>query len=339
MTIVLLLSRLLPILLSVAYLTLAERGTLAAMHRRAGPDVSGLAGLMQPIWDGLKLALAEPILPVHASPVFLWSPTISFVLSQLVWAFLPLGAVAGVVDSTSMMLGIACLSSVSVFGVLLAGWSSFSRYAFLGGCRSCAGMVSYELPMSIVIVTLASVTRETAGMHSLSMSSFGLFQDVLPLAVPLGAALLLWCVLVLAESRRAPFDLPEAEAELVAGFNVEYSSLGFALFFLAEYASMAALCGITACAFLRGMTSPCPLAVLVVVFFFPLVWVRNSLPRYRPDQLMRLGWQVLLPLAIVFFVSHHTFSLCCDIVGCMLAALLPKETSWKLSSESERSPS
>jgi NADH:ubiquinone oxidoreductase subunit H len=315
MWIIALLLRLVPLLLCVAFLTLAERGVLGSMQRRAGPEVSGVWGLLQPFWDGLKLGLAEPILPSSASGLFLWAPVLSFVISQMIWAIIPMGTGFGVIDGVSSGLAVAGLSSVAVYGVLLAGWASNSKYAFLGGCRSAAGMVSYELPMGAVFVTLAALTRDITGMHSLAFSSFGVVNEVVWLALPLWPMVIAWFVLTLAEAKRAPFDLPEAEAELVAGYNVEYSSMGFALFFLAEYASMAAMAAVTALAFMHGTGAGLglPLAAKTVILFYPFIWVRNTLPRYRPDQFMRLGWKVFLPITLAFMVAHHTLFLSFDL--------------------------
>ncbi len=187
-------------------------------------------------------------------------------------------------DWTSGLLAVAGLSTLAVYGVLLAGWASNSKYAFLGGCRSAAGVISYELPVGVVTVTLAGLVRDATGVHSLSLVAFGVVNGQFWLVVPLWPLWLAWLVLNLAKTKRAPFDLPEAEAELVAGYNVEYSSMGFALFFLAEYASMVAMSALTAVVFLHDTHAGAglPLATLAVVLFFPFIWVRNTLPRYRP---------------------------------------------------------
>jgi len=299
-----------PVLLCVAFLTLAERQILASMQRRRGPQVSAAGGLAQPFWDGMKLGLKEPAMPSGSDgPAFVWSPLMSFVLSQVVWALLPLHPLYGLNDSAFGGVCLMALSSLAVYGVMLAGWSSNSKYAFLGCCRSVAQMVSYELPMGVVLIILAGFVRDNAGMRCLHLSAVGLSSaaHVFGLILPLWPLCLIWFVLVLAETKRAPFDLPEAEAELVAGYNVEYSSMGFALFFLAEYASMASMSAVTAIYFVATWTLPISLKLTLI--FYAFVWVRNTLPRYRYDQFMLLGWKGLLPLALAKFFLSHTLLL------------------------------
>jgi NADH:ubiquinone oxidoreductase subunit H len=308
------LTRLVPILLCVAFLTLAERAVLAGMQRRVGPWVSGTAGILQPFWDGLKLGLCEPILPTGSSRLFLWAPVLSFILSQWLWVVVPFGLGYSIFDLCATGVAVAGISSLAVYAVLFAGWASNSKYAFLGGCRSAAGMISYELPMGVILVSFGALLRDYSGMHSLSISTFHLGNSSLAMFVSLLPLAIIWFSLVLAETKRAPFDLPEAEAELVAGYNVEYASMGFALFFLAEYASMAAMSAITASFFMfhSGIIGQLPLSVLTMLYFFPFLWVRNSLPRYRPDQFMRLGWKCYLPITLVFLAWYHTLALSCD---------------------------
>jgi NADH:ubiquinone oxidoreductase subunit H len=278
-----------PVLLCVAFFTLAERQIMASMQRRFGPHTSGLGGVLQPFYDGLKLGVKEPILPSLSSyGAFSAAPMISFIISQISWC--------GIFISDASFQGIVlmALSSVAVYGVLLAGWASNSKYAFLGCLRSVALMVSYELSLGAALLSIALFLTDSTGMKCLN------FYDA-PSSVQL--ALLPLChiflICILAETKRVPFDLPEAEAELVAGYNVEFSSLGFALFFIAEYANMAVMSALASIYFLGGFS-----ALKVTALFFGFVWTRGTLPRYRYDQFMRLGWKAFLPLCLGFFAIH-----------------------------------
>jgi NADH:ubiquinone oxidoreductase subunit H len=281
-----------PVLLSVAFFTLAERQVMASMQRRFGPNVSGISGVLQPIYDGLKLGVKEPILPESsASGAFSAAPMISFILSQISW-----GAIF-ISDASFQGLVLMALSSLAVYGVMLAGWASNSKYAFLGCLRSVALMVSYELSLGVALLSIGLFLTDSSGMKCLN------FYDA-PSSVQL--ALLPLChiflICILAETKRVPFDLPEAEAELVAGYNVEYSSLGFALFFIAEYANMAVMSAIASVYFLGGFS-----ALKLTALFFAFVWTRGSLPRYRYDQFMRLGWKCYLPLTLAIFAVNASF--------------------------------
>jgi NADH:ubiquinone oxidoreductase subunit H len=280
-----------PVLLCVAFFTLAERQIMAAMQRRFGPQVSGLGGVLQPFWDGLKLGVKEPVLPDSSSSgAFAASPMICFVLSQVGWCGIFIS------DAAFQGLVLMAISSLSVYGILLAGWSSNSKYAFLGCLRSVALMVSYELSLGSALLSLGVLTTDPSGMKSLNfatMSGDGTANwTLLPLC-------LMFLIGILAETKRVPFDLPEAEAELVAGYNVEYSSLGFALFFIAEYANMAVMSAVASVYFLGGFS-----AWKLTLLFFGFVWTRGSLPRYRYDQFMRLGWKALLPLSLGLCVLY-----------------------------------
>ena len=233
-----------PVLLVVAFLTLAERQLMASMQRRVGPQVSGFGGILQPFWDGLKLGVKEPLLPeLSSSGAFAAAPMISFVLSQIAWVPLFLA------DACFGGLVIMALSSLSVYGVMLAGWASNSKYAFLGCLRSVALMVSYELSLGACLLCVALFTVDSTGMKCFN---FAELSDV-PL-VALLPICHIFLIGVLAETKRVPFDLPEAEAELVAGYNVEYSALGFALFFIAEYANMAVMSAVASLYFLGGFS-------------------------------------------------------------------------------------
>lgn len=285
-----------PVLLCVAFFTLAERQIMASMQRRFGPQVSYFSGVLQPFWDGLKLGVKEPILPeLSSSGAFSAAPMISFVLSQVAWCGIFLS------DSAFQGLVIMTLSTLAVYGMMLAGWSSNSKYAFLGCLRSVALMVSYELSFGSALLSVALFTDDGTGMKCLNFHSMVLVGQ--GAFLPIG---LIFLICILAETKRVPFDLPEAEAELVAGYNVEYSSLGFALFFIAEYANIAVISAVASIYFFGGFG-----ALKLTALFYAFVWTRGSLPRYRYDQFMRLGWKALLPLSLALFVYHASFDWFC----------------------------
>nr|YP_010388667.1 NADH dehydrogenase subunit 1 [Leontynka pallida]UPQ43834.1 NADH dehydrogenase subunit 1 [Leontynka pallida] len=295
-----------PVLLCVAFFTLAERQVMASMQRRWGPGVSGIGGVLQPFWDGLKLGVKEPLLPeLSSSGAFSAAPMISFVLSQISWCGIFM------TDCQFQGLVIMALSSLAVYGVMLAGWASNSKYAFLGCLRSVALMVSYELSFGAILLVLGLFIADSTGVKCLNFADTPanghvLFDGSIALLSPLTLPLLPLChiflICILAETKRVPFDLPEAEAELVAGYNVEYSSLGFALFFIAEYANMAVMAAVASIYFLGGFS-----ALKICAIFFGFVWVRGTLPRYRYDQFMRLGWKALLPLSLGLFGFNACF--------------------------------
>jgi NADH-quinone oxidoreductase subunit H len=298
-----------PLLLGVAFLTLAERKVMASMQRRKGPNVVGIFGLFQPIADGLKLLVKEPVLPSSANLViFLFAPVLTFLLSQVAWAVIPFGEGLVLADLNVGLLYIFAISSLGVYGIITAGWSSNSKYAFLGSLRSAAQMVSYEVSLGLILITVLLC------VGSLNLTEIVLAQQKVWFCVPLFPLLIMFFISCLAETNRAPFDLPEAEAELVAGYNVEYSSMGFALFFLGEYANMIVMSSLCALFFLGGWLPPFNLAFFywlpgvfwfglkIVFFLFVFIWVRAAFPRYRYDQLMRLGWKVLLPLSLAWVV-------------------------------------
>ena len=301
-----------PLLVAVAYLTLLERKVMAGMQQRRGPNVVGLFGLLQPLADGLKLLIKETILPSSANTIiFILAPIITFLLALVTWSVIPFAADMVLIDLNVGILFVFAISSLGVYGIIAAGWSSNSKYSFLGALRSAAQMVSYEVSIGLIIMCVLLC----AG--SLNLSEIVYAQKEVWYCVPLFPLFIMFFISGLAETNRAPFDLPEAEAELVSGYNTEYAAMGFALFFLGEYANMILMCSVLNIFFLGGwlpLVDIPPFNMIPGVFcfgfkvtllLFVFVWVRAAFPRYRYDQLMRLGWKVFLPfsLAWVLFVS------------------------------------
>jgi len=301
-----------PLLVAVAYLTLLERKVMASMQQRRGPNVVGLFGLLQPLADGLKLLIKETILPSSANTIiFILAPIITFLLALVTWSVIPFGADMVLIDLNVGILFVFAISSLGVYGIIAAGWSSNSKYSFLGALRSAAQMVSYEVSIGLIIMCVLLC----AG--SLNLSEIVYAQKEVWYCIPLFPLFIMFFISGLAETNRAPFDLPEAEAELVSGYNTEYAAMGFALFFLGEYANMILMCSVLSILFLGGwlpLINFFPFNLIpgvfwfgfkVTILLFVFVWVRAAFPRYRYDQLMRLGWKVFLPfsLAWVLFVS------------------------------------
>ncbi len=300
----------LPLLLGVAYLTYAERKVIGAMQLRKGPNVVGPFGLGQPLADGLKLFIKETILPAGANrTVFIMAPMLTFILSLIAWAVIPFDAGMVLADINVGVLYLFAISSLGVYGVIMAGWASNSKYAFLGALRSAAQMVSYEVSIGFVMVTVLLC------VGSLNLTKVVEAQQNLWFFIPLFPMFVIFFISILAETNRHPFDLPEGESEIVAGFFVEYSAMSFALFFLGEYANMILMSAMTAILFLGGWLPPLDIApfnwipgplwliakICFVLFFF--LWVRATFPRYRYDQLMRLGWKVFLPFSLFWVIA------------------------------------
>jgi NADH-quinone oxidoreductase subunit H len=294
-----------PLLISVAYFTLAERKIMGSIQRRKGPNVIGYLGLLQPLADGLKLFVKETILPSNANlNIFLLAPMLTFVLSLMGWAVIPFSSGTVIGDINVGILYLFAISSLSVYGIITSGWSSNSKYPFLGALRSTAQMVSYEVSIGFIIVTVVVC----AG--SFNLTEIVLAQKNIWFIVPLLPMFIMFSISALAETNRHPFDLPEAEAELVSGYNVEYSAMGFALFFLGEYANMLLMSALTTILFLGGWLPPFDILIFTTIpstvwFSFKMcigvtffIVMRAALPRFRYDQLMALGWKVFLPLSL-----------------------------------------
>src|SRR5688572_25321119 len=303
-----------PLLVAVAFLTLAERKVIAAMQLRKGPNVVGPFGLLQPFADGLKLLIKETVIPSGANRiVFLAAPILTFLLSLIAWAVIPFGAGMVLADINVGILYLFAISSLGVYGVIMAGWASNSKYAFLGALRSAAQMVSYEVSMGFVIVTVL-ILAGSLNLSQIVLAQSGDWGFLSWNWLPLFPMFIVFFISVLAETNRAPFDLPEGESELVAGFMVEYSSMAFALFFLGEYANMLMMSGMTVVLFLGGWLPPIDIppfnwipglvwfALKIAFVAFLFLWVRATFPRFRYDQLMRLGWKVFLPFSLGFVV-------------------------------------
>jgi len=296
-----------PLLISVAYFTLVERKIMGSIQRRKGPNVIGFLGLLQPLADGLKLFVKETILPSNANLLlFTLAPIMTFLLSLISWAVIPFSENCVLSDLNIGILYLLAISSLSVYGIILAGWSSNSKYSFLGAIRSSAQMISYEVSIGFIILSVVICSS------SFNLTKIVLSQINVWFFIPLFPMFLMFCVSMLAETNRHPFDLPEAEAELVSGYNVEYSAMTFALFFLGEYANMLLMSSVLAILFLGGwlpifqifpfnlISTPIWFSLKILIGVFLFVITRAALPRYRYDQLMNLGWKCFLPLSVAY---------------------------------------
>jgi NADH-quinone oxidoreductase subunit H len=303
-----------PLLVAVAYLTLAERKVIGAMQIRKGPNVVGPFGLLQPMADGVKLFFKETIVPTGANKVvFFVAPALTFILALVSWAVIPFNEGWVLANINVGVLYLFAISSLGVYGIIMAGWASNSKYAFLGGLRAAAQMVSYEVSIGFIMISVLLCVGSlnlSDIVHAQAKSGWFWSWYFLP-HLPLFVIFYISC---LAETNRSPFDLMEAESELVTGYNVEYSAMTFALFYLGEYANMILVCAMTTVLFLGGWLSPLPFApftlvpgviwfdLKVAILLFGFLWVRATFPRYRFDQLMRLGWKVFLPFSLVWLI-------------------------------------
>lgn len=304
-TILKILSIIIPVLIAVAFFTVAERKIMGAIQRRKGPNVIGFLGLLQALADGLKLFVKETTLPSNSNIViFILAPLLAFILSLIGWAVIPFSNQLVIADLNLGILYLFAISSLNLYGILLAGWSSNSKYAYLGALRSAAQMISYEISIGFIVLTVILCTG------SFNLNNIIIAQTKTWFLIPLLPMFIIFYISILAETNRHPFDLPEAEAELVSGYNVEYSAMTFALFFLAEYSNMLLMSSLAAILFLGGwlpLFNLFPLNILPgslwfsfklilgVIFF---IVTRATLPRYRYDQLMQLGWKSFLPLSL-----------------------------------------
>lgn len=300
-------SILIPLLITIAYFTLLERKAMGSIQRRKGPNVVGIWGFLQPLADGLKLICKEMLFPRRSNILlFIFAPMFTFFLSLLSWAVIPFSVFGSLVNIEYSVLYILAVSSLGVYGIILSGWASNSKYALLGSLRAVAQMISYELPITLCVLIVVMLSG------SLNLSEIAYIQSEKCLNIlPLFPISVIFFISILAETNRAPFDMAEAEAEIVAGYNLEYSSIIFAMFFLGEYSNMILMSSLFVIFFLGGSYPNIFLGFDLSVFFFAIktviicfffVLVRAMLPRYRYDQLMSLGWKVLLPLCLGYFV-------------------------------------
>jgi NADH-quinone oxidoreductase subunit H len=297
----------LPVLIAVAFLTLAERKVMGSIQSRKGPNYVGFNGLLQPIADAVKLMVKETVIPTNANTFgFVLAPLLALFLSLIAWAVIPFTNNSYFVNLDLGLLFLFAASSLNVYSVVLSGWASNSRYAYFGALRSTAQMISYEVSFGLILISVLLC------VGSLNLINIVKFQTFIFFVIPFLPLFFMFLISILAETNRAPFDLPEAESELVSGFNVEYSSMGFALFFLAEYSSIIVMSILATHIFLGGWlliseSTPFFIESLVLelktscIFFF-YIWVRASFPRYRVDQLMRICWKVFLPLSLAFVI-------------------------------------
>jgi NADH-quinone oxidoreductase subunit H len=321
-----------PLMLSVAYLTLAERKIIGSMQVRMGPTIVGPRGSLQPIADALKLMFKEIIIPTGANKyLFLTAPLLSLGPALAAWAVIPFGEGIVLAEVNAALLYVLALTSVGVYGVIIAGWSSNSKYALLGTMRSAAQIVSYEIAMGFALVGVL-IAAGSLNLGEIVNSQSGEYGFANWFFIPLFPLFVIYFISGVAETNRAPFDVAEGESEIVAGFHVDYSGMAFAVFFLAEYANMILIAALTAIMFMGGWLSPLhgllPDSVLSIpvlgwilgdgihwffakmsIFLFLFLWFRATFPRYRYDQIMRLGWKVFIPITIVWLLLVGIFVL------------------------------
>ena len=297
---------LVPLLITIAFFTLAERKIMASIQRRKGPNITGYFGLLQPFADGFKLIIKEIILPYKINKIFfVFAPIYVLFLSFINWVFLPFSIHSIFIDNTYSLLLLLIISSLNVYGIFLAGWSSNSKYALLGSIRAIAQMISYEIGLVLSILPIALISNSYNLIIIVNKQShiWNIFLFI-PIAI-------IFSITILAETNRAPFDLAEAEAELVAGYNIEYASIIFVSFFLAEYSNILIMSYVFSLLFLGGWSSnlsiflsPLIFSIKVVIISFLFIFIRSNLPRYRFDQLMYIGWKVIIPMSFGLFIFY-----------------------------------
>ena len=312
---------LVPVLVSVAMVVWLDRRVWAFVQKRQGPNVVGPFGLLQTIADALKYIFKEIIIPASANKiVFILAPIITMTLALSAWAVIPLSDKMVIADINVGILYIFAISSLSVYGIIMGGWASNSKYPFLGAIRSAAQMVSYEVSIGIIIINVLLC------VGSLNLKDIVMAQQNLWFVVPLFPMFVVFFISALAETNRPPFDLPEAEAELVAGYQTEYSGMMYAMFWLGEYANILLLCALGSILFLGGWLSPVDIYPLnaipgifwmifkILILFFMFALIKAIVPRYRYDQLMRLGWKIFLPFSLIYVVLTASFLVYFDLL-------------------------
>jgi NADH-quinone oxidoreductase subunit H len=324
-TLIMVIAIIVPLLVVVAYYTYAERKIIASMQGRLGPNVVGPKGLMQPFADGVKLFFKEIVIPADSNKfLFLLAPVITFTVAFSAWAVIPFDSTMVLADINAGLLYILAMTSLGVYGIIIAGWSSNSKYALLGAMRSASLIIAYEIAMGFSLVGVIMVSGSLNLGDIVNSQAGSIFNW---LWVPLFPLFIIYFIAGVAETNRAPFDVAEGESELVAGFHVEYSGMGFAIFFIAEYANMILISILTAILFFGGWLSPFNidnsialeindyanhiilflisdgvhwLIIKTLFFMFCFIWFRATFPRYRYDQIMRLGWKILIPITILW---------------------------------------
>nr|YP_009058630.1 NADH dehydrogenase subunit 1 [Regulus calendula]AIM46811.1 NADH dehydrogenase subunit 1 [Regulus calendula]WDE82703.1 NADH dehydrogenase subunit 1 [Regulus calendula]WDE82704.1 NADH dehydrogenase subunit 1 [Regulus calendula]WDE82705.1 NADH dehydrogenase subunit 1 [Regulus calendula]WDE82706.1 NADH dehydrogenase subunit 1 [Regulus calendula] len=304
------LSYALPILIAVAFLTLIERKILSYMQNRKGPNIVGPYGLLQPLADGVKLFIKEPIRPSTSSPIlFILTPMLALIIAISIWTPLPIPF--ALADLNLGLLFLLAMSSLAVYSILWSGWASNSKYALIGALRAVAQTISYEVTLAIILLSIIMLSG------NYTLNTLAVTQEPLYLAFSCWPLVMMWYVSTLAETNRAPFDLTEGESELVSGFNVEYAAGPFALFFLAEYANIMLMNTLTVILFFNPSLLnppqelfPMILATKVLLLSAGFLWVRASYPRFRYDQLMHLLWKNFLPLTLALCLWHTSLPIC-----------------------------